>query len=121
MSYETANWHKLSPAFRAAFNRKRHAQGLAPIPPPIKDEYVAPVARPVASVEIIDSELRAEYQRETQRFDTMLRNGMEGFSIAGQRVEGLEVVELPNNMGFEGIREGYRGTVEVSEGFSIRR
>lgn len=121
MSYETENWPRLSPKFREAFNRKRHAQGLAPIPPPIKDEYVAPAARPVTSIEVVDSELRTEFRQATARFDAMLRDGMEGFQIKGGRVEGLEVVELPNAMGFEGIREGRRGTVQVTEGFSIRR
>lgn len=121
MSYETENWHKLSPAFREAHNRLLTAKGLSPIPPPIKDEYVAPPPRTIVSVDATDPELMREYRAATSRFDAALRHGAEGFQVKGGRVEGLEVVELPGNLGYEGIREGRRGNIQVTEGFSIRR
>ena len=121
MSYETENWHKLSPKFREAHNRLRTSKGLAPLPPPLKDEYVPPPPRPVLVVEANDPELMREYRAATSRFDAALRGGAEGFQIKGGKVEGLEVVELPNGMGYEGMREGRRGAVHVSEGFTIRR
>jgi hypothetical protein len=34
MTYEEANWAKLSPAFRAAHNRLRRSRGLPSIPEP---------------------------------------------------------------------------------------
>lgn len=40
MSYEEANWAKLSPAFREAHNRLRAARGMPAIPPPKIDLYV---------------------------------------------------------------------------------
>lgn len=42
MTYEEANWAKLSPAFRAAHNRLRQLRGLPTLPPPKIDLYVAP-------------------------------------------------------------------------------
>lgn len=42
MSYETDNWPKLSPAFRAAHNRLRVTKGMALIPEPKIDMYVPP-------------------------------------------------------------------------------
>jgi hypothetical protein len=122
MSYESENWPRLSPAFREAHNRLRHAKGQSPIPPPVKDLYVAPPPRPmVQAVDASDPELQAEYRASTARFDAVLRGGAEGFQINGSRVEGLEVVELPRGMGYEGITEGRRGDVHVTEGFTIRR
>jgi hypothetical protein len=120
MSYETANWSKLSPRFREAHNKLRAARHEAPIPPPIKDEYVAPPPRPIVSVDTPDAEFIAEYRAATARFDAALRNGTEGFQIKGGVVEGLEVVELPGNLGYEGVMEGRRGAV-YGEGFTIRR
>lgn len=121
MSYETENWPRLSPKFREAHNRKRAAFGQPPIPPPVVDLYVTPPPRPIVSVDVPDMELMGEYRAATARFDAMLREGAEGFMVKGGKVEGLEVVELPGNRGFEGITEGRRGTIQVSEGFSIRR
>ena len=46
MSYETANWAKLSPAFRAAHNRLRRVRGLPSIPEPKIDLYVPQRAAP---------------------------------------------------------------------------
>src|ERR1019366_6233291 len=102
------------------YNRLRSIKGLTPIPPPAKDEYVAPPPRPMVAVDASDPELMKEYRAATSRFDAALRGGAEGFQIKGGRVEGLEVVELPNGMGYEGIVEGRRGNVHVSEGFTIR-
>ena len=121
MSYETENWAKLSPRFREAHNRLRVARGEPAIPPPKVDLYVQPPPQPVRTVEVVDSELRAEYRAATSRFDMMLRNGAEGFQVKGGKVEGLEVVELPNGMGYEGVREGRKGNIQITEGFSIRR
>lgn len=121
MSYETENWAKLSPAFREAHNRLRTAKGLAPLPPPAVDLYVAPPRRTLVVADGSDPELIAEYRRSTAEFDNRLRNGAEGFQVKGGKVEGLEVVELPGNLGYEGLREGFRGTLPVTEGFSIRR
>jgi hypothetical protein len=121
MSYETENWARLSPKRRDAYNRLRNARGLATLPPPAIDLYVAPPPRPLIAVDFADAELLAEQRAAMNRFDTALREGAEGFAIKGGRVEGLEVVELPNGMGYEGIAEGRRGTVHVTEGFSIRR
>jgi hypothetical protein len=92
-----------------------------PLPPPAIDLYVAPPPRPIVAADPNDPEMIAEYRQATARFDAALRNGMEGFEINGRRVDGLEVVELPNGLGFEGVQEGRRGTIQVTEGFSIRR
>ena len=130
MSYETENWAKLSPKRRDAYNGLRAARGEATIPPPAVDLYQPPPPRPILSVEANDPELLAEYRAATARFDVALRGGMEGFQIKGGRVEGLEVVELPRGLGYEGVTEGRRGPVHVStdamgrrlsEGFTIRR
>jgi hypothetical protein len=121
MSYESENWPRLSPKFREAHNRKRAAQGLAVLPPPVRDEYVPPPPRPLVTVTANDPELMADYRAATSRFDAALRGGAEGFQVKGGRVEGLEVVELPGNLGYEGIVEGRRGNVHVTEGFTIRR
>src|SRR5258707_3609420 len=43
-TYEEANWAKLSPAFRAAHNRRLKARGLSPLPEPEVDLYVPPRA-----------------------------------------------------------------------------
>lgn len=40
--YETENWAKLSPRFRAAYNQLRMARGKPPIPEPEVDLYVPP-------------------------------------------------------------------------------
>jgi hypothetical protein len=121
MSYETENWARLSPAFRDAHNRLRVARGEQPIPPPAVDLYKPPPARKIVSIDPTDPELLTEYRAATARFDAALRNGDEQFKINGNRVDGLEVVELPKGLGFEGITEGYRGSVHVTEGFTIRR
>lgn len=121
MSYENENWAKLSPRFRDAHNKLRVARGEQPIPDPKVDLYVAPPPRTIVSVDATDPELMREFRAATSRFDAALRHGAEGFAIKGGRVEGLEVVELPGNLGFEGVREGRRGNIQVTEGFSIRR
>ncbi|MBV9984520.1 hypothetical protein [Bradyrhizobium sp.] len=43
-TYEEANWAKLSPLRRDAYNRLRQARGLPTLPPPKIDLYVAPRA-----------------------------------------------------------------------------
>jgi len=40
--YVEDNWAKLSPSFRAAHNRLRQKLGMATLPPPKIDLYVAP-------------------------------------------------------------------------------
>lgn len=121
MSYESENWPRLSPRRRDAHNALRAARGQPPIAPPKVDEYVPP--KPSAhSLHTVDyGELVAEYRAATSRFDAALRGGAEGFAIKGGQVDGLEVVELPNGMGFEGVAEGRRGTIHVDHGFTIRR
>ena len=42
LSYEEANWAKLSPTFRRNHNMLRVRKGLPPIPDPKVDLYVAP-------------------------------------------------------------------------------
>lgn len=122
MSYETENWAKLSPRFRDAHNKLRVARGEPPIPPPVVDEYVPPPpSSKLITVDPTDPELVREYRAATARFDVALRGGLEGFQIKGGKVEGLEVVELPGGLGYEGVIEGRRGPVHVTEGFTIRR
>lgn len=98
------------------------ARGEQPIPPPAVDLYQPPPPRPLIQIpDGVDREFIAEYRAATARFDAALRDGLEGFMIKGGRVEGLEVVELPGGLGYEGIAEGRRGPVHIAEGFTIRR
>jgi hypothetical protein len=84
LTYEEANWAKLSPTFRAAHNRLRQARGLSPLPPPAVDLYVAPpkpVIRPTdfSSPEFIGN--AREFLGGT------LTPGAEGFMINGKYVK----------------------------------
>lgn len=91
LSYEEANWAKLSPVFRETHNRLRQTRGLSPIPPPKIDLYVAPKAPLIKPFDPNDKEFVAA----TREFfgGTLMGGGAEGFSgpakamfINGQRL-----------------------------------
>lgn len=107
-SYEEATWPWLSPSRREAHNKQRARRGLAPLPPPEVDLYVAP---PPQTIKPIDtSELEAEIRAATARMNVMdrvLGGGSEGFREAEKH--GLLNAQQPE---FERYKD---------EGFSIRR
>ena len=78
MTYEEANWAKLSPKFREAHNKLRVARGMAPIPEPKKDLWVQPRAPVVKPYDFSDPEFIAV----ARSFERPLINipGNEGFS-----------------------------------------
>lgn len=84
LSYEEANWAKLSPHFRAAHNRKLQARGLPTIPPPKIDLYVAPKAPVIRQIDYGSK----EFVSATREFlgPTLMGGGLEGFTINGKKV-----------------------------------
>jgi hypothetical protein len=81
MSYEEANWSRLSPVAREVHNRLRVAKGLSPIPPPVNDLYVPPKAPQIRPVEK-DGEFNAAIREGLG--PVMMGGGLEGFTINGQ-------------------------------------
>ena len=89
LSYEEANWAKLSPAFRQAHNRLRQAKGLPTIPPPAIDLYVKPKAPLIRPFDVSDKEAQAAIS-QAKMFDgggMIMGGGNEGFSINGTLVK----------------------------------
>jgi hypothetical protein len=84
-TYEEANWAKLSPAFRAAHNRRLKARGLSPLPEPEVDLYVPPQAA-IRPFDPGDREVVAAVRGFMG--PTMMGGirGGEGFTINGERV-----------------------------------
>lgn len=81
MSYEEANWAKLSPRFREAHNRLRVLKGMPPIPPPKKDLYVAPRGPKVKAYSFDDPEFIASARAFVGGGSIV--PGREGFTING--------------------------------------
>lgn len=84
LTYEEANWAKLSPEFRAAHNKLRQARGLETIPPPKIDLYVRPLAPAIKPFDPTDKEFVAA----TREFlgATLMGGGNEGFTINGKLI-----------------------------------
>jgi hypothetical protein len=83
LSYEEANWAKLSPTFRLAHNRLRQAKGLPTIPPPLVDLYVAPKRSVIRPFDASDKEVQVAIAN-ARFFDgggAMMGGGHEGFTI----------------------------------------
>ncbi len=85
LTYEEANWAKLSPKFRKAHNRLRQARGLSTIPPPKVDLYVAPKKSMIKPFDPTDK----EFVSSVREFmgGTMMGGGLEGFTINGKLVK----------------------------------
>lgn len=81
MTYEEANWAKLSPKFREAHNRLRCARGMVPIPAPKKDLYVAPRGPAVKPYSFDDPEFIAEARRFMSGGGGSMIPGSSGFTI----------------------------------------
>jgi hypothetical protein len=100
LTYEEANWARLSPTFRAAHNRLRQARGQATIPPPKVDLWVPPKAPLIKPFDANDPEF-IKATREFVGAPMMMGGGRgeEGFTVNGQRVNdagllaGLKKVE----------------------------
>lgn len=84
LSYEEANWARLSPVFRATHNRLRQTRGLPTIPPPKIDLYVPPKAPLIRTFDPADK----EFVKATREFlgATLMGGGTEGFTINGKKV-----------------------------------
>lgn len=84
MSYEEANWDKLSPRFREAHNRLLHARGLPTIPPPKVDNYKPP-PKIVRATDMRDPEVKAAIAGAVavERSAGMMLRGGEGFEDRG--------------------------------------
>lgn len=84
LTYEEANWPKLSPEFRLAHNKLRQARGLPTLPPPKIDMYVKPQAPAIKPFDPTDKEFVAA----TREFlgATMMGGGNEGFTINGKLI-----------------------------------
>lgn len=84
ISYEEANWAKLSPAFRDAHNRLRQMRGQPPIAPPKIDLYVAPRGPELKPFDPSNPEFVAA----TRQFlgAPLPVKGEEGFSINGRSI-----------------------------------
>lgn len=82
LSYEEANWAKLSPNFRMHHNRLRQARGLPTLPPPKIDQYVAPQQPLIKPFDPTDK----EFIRATREFlgPTLMGVGEEGFTVDGK-------------------------------------
>lgn len=86
LSYEEANWAKLSPTFRLAHNRLRQAKGLPTIPPPVVDLYVKPKQPIIRPFDVSDKEVQVTIAN-AKFFDSggmIMGGGNEGFSINGK-------------------------------------
>lgn len=85
LTYEEANWAKLSPAFREAHNRLRQARGLDTLPPPAVDLYVKPRQPLLRPFDPADK----EFIKVTREFlgSTLMGGGEEGFSVNGKMVK----------------------------------
>jgi hypothetical protein len=81
MTYEEANWSKLSPAAREVYNRKRQAVGLAPLPPPAVDLYM-PKPSKIRPIEKDQEYTMALHEGHGPRH---WLPGDEGFTINGVR------------------------------------
>jgi hypothetical protein len=82
LTYEEANWAKLSPTFRLAHNRLRQTRGLPTIPPPLVDLYVKPRQPLIRPFDPSDKEVQLALA-QARMFDgpmPMVR-GNEGFTI----------------------------------------
>jgi hypothetical protein len=89
VSYEEANWARLSPTFRATHNRLRQARGLPTIPPPLVDLYVAPKQPVIRPFDPTDKEVVAAITN-AKFFDgggMMMGGGKEGFTINGKQTK----------------------------------
>jgi hypothetical protein len=82
MTYEEANWPKLSPAAREVHNRLRQVKGLPPIPSPVNDLYVPPKAPKIRPFDSKDPEVVAAIREGLG--PQMMGGGREGFTINGQ-------------------------------------
>lgn len=82
LTYEEANWARLSPQFRAAHNRLRIARGWSPIPEPKIDLYVKPQAPLIKPIDYTDRELIAAARQGME--PTLMGGGPEGFTINGE-------------------------------------
>lgn len=85
LTYEEANWAKLSPQFRAAHNRLRQARGMQTLPPPAVDLYVPPKAPAIKPFDPADR----EFVSSVREFlgPTMMGGGLEGFTVNGKEVK----------------------------------
>lgn len=85
LTYEEANWARLSPTFRRAHNRLRQARGLLTIPDPVIDLYVPPKAPVVKPFDPADK----EFVTSVREFlgPTMMGGGLEGFTVNGKAVK----------------------------------
>lgn len=89
LSYEEANWAKLSPVFRQTHNRLRQAKGLPTIPPPAIDLYVAPRQPVIRPFDASDKEVAVAIAN-ARFFDgggMLMGGGNEGFSINGKLIK----------------------------------
>lgn len=89
LSYEEANWAKLSPAFRLAHNRLRQAKGLPTIPPPVVDLYVKPKQPLIRPFDASDKEVQVTIAN-ARFFDgggMIMGGGNEGFSVNGKMIK----------------------------------
>lgn len=90
LTYEEANWAKLSPTFRATHNRLRQARGLPTLPPPKVDLYVAPPKPLIRTFDPTDKEFlaaTAEFRRDMMGGGSLMGGGLEGFTIDGKTVK----------------------------------
>lgn len=87
LTYEEANWAKLSPLFRQSHNKLRQARGLPAIPSPLVDLYVAPPQPILRPFDATDKEVIAAISK-AKFFDggRMMGGGDEGFTINGRKV-----------------------------------
>lgn len=84
MTYEEANWDKISPVAREVHNRWRVAHGLLVIPPPKIDLYVPPTATKIRPIENDQEYIGAVREGLGPR---MMGPGEEGFKVNGQKAK----------------------------------
>jgi len=123
MTYEEANWAKLSPKFREAHNRLRQARGMETIPPPKVDLYVQPRGPKPKPFDPSDPEfIAAAREFHGGRFPFAGAQG-EGFSINGVEVSfGLNAEEraadiIRRQAAAAAATQGRR--VQADQGFTI--
>lgn len=117
MTYEEANWAKLSPKFRDAHNRLRQARGQETLPPPKIDLYVPPPPRQVRAFDPSNAEFIGAVREFHGGAVPFAGAQGEGFTINGSAVSfNLNDEERAR----DAVRRSARVTqARVDEGFRI--
>lgn len=119
MTYEEANWAKLSPAFRNAHNALRRTRGQPAIPEPKIDLYVPRPPRKVTPFDPGDKEFIAATRAFFGGNIPGAHAQGEGFSINGQQVSfGLNDAERAREVVARQAQRA-QASMGIDEGFSI--